>query len=173
MQWALARHARHPNDTNLDTHYMLPRDGLWNAWLDARDHAEKDIMIQPKATSFEAVKPTPSGPRQLINNEPVSPESYQIIATTPKPPQDPSPTVHPTPVSSLIYKMRWANIGWFYHWGTKNYDFSKGSGTIDPELRSICVDAVKSVEWGQVHHNSNGDWGPNGSDWDSWDETYG
>ncbi|KAF9480110.1 hypothetical protein BDN70DRAFT_877998 [Pholiota conissans] len=172
VQWALARHARHPNDTNLDTHYMLPRDGLWNAWLDTRDHAGKDIMIQPKAAGSEAVKPPPSGPRQLINNEPVSPESYQSIATTPKPPQDPSSTVHPSPVSSLIYKMRWANIGWFYHWGTKNYDFSKGPGTIDAELRSICVDAVKAVKWGQLHHNSNGDWGPNGPDWDSWDETY-
>lgn len=174
MQWSLARHARHPNDTNLDTHYLLPKDGLWNVWRDAQGDSAKDITIQPRATGSEELKPAPSGPRQLINNEPASLESYQAIATTPKPPQDPSPTVLPTPVSSLIYKLRWANIGWFYHWGTKQYDFSKGPGTIDEELRSICVEAVKAVDWEQVHHGSNeDDWGPTGPDWDTWDETYG
>ncbi|KAF8201434.1 hypothetical protein BJ912DRAFT_1019397 [Pholiota molesta] len=172
VQWSLARHARHPNDTNLDTHYLLPKDGLWNAWLDAQDDSAKDITIQPRAAGSEELKPAPSGPRQLINNEPASLESYQAIATTPKPPQDPSPTVPPTPVSSLIYKLRWANIGWFYHWGTKQYDFSKGPGTIDDELRSLCVEAVKTVDWGHVHRDSNGDWGPTGPDWDTWDETY-
>lgn len=175
MKWSLARHARSPNDTNLDAHYFLPQPGLWNAWLDARDDPTKDLMVQPRAEAqLHDTKPLPSGPRQLINNDPASPEQFEAISMTPKPPQDPSPTVLPTPVSSLIYKLRWANIGWFYHWGTKQYDFAKGPGTIAEELRSVCIEAVKVVDWEKVHHQSSReDWGPDGPDWDTWEETYG
>ena len=175
VKWSLARHARSPNDTNLDTHYFLPENGLWNAWLDARDDPAKDIVVQPKAeVQPQDIKPLLSGPRKLVNNESASPESFKAISTTPKPPQDPSPTVPPTPVSSLIYKLRWANIGWFYHWGTKQYDFAKGPGSIDEELRSVCIEAVKVVDWEKVHYQSDrAEWGPAGPDWDTWEETYG
>ncbi|KAF9559126.1 hypothetical protein CPC08DRAFT_666668, partial [Agrocybe pediades] len=172
VKWSLAEHAKQPNDTNLDIHYVLPKEGLWNAWLKARDDPEQDVLVLPKALVSEVVEKPSSGPRQLVNNEPASPETFDTISTTPKPPPPPSATIQPTPVSSLIYKMRWANIGWFYHWGTKQYDFSKGPGTIDDELRSVCYEAVRSVQWKDVHGSSSADWGPNGPDWQTWDETY-
>jgi len=68
--------------------------------------------------------------------------------------------------------MRWANIGWFYHWGTKQYDFTKGRGVIDSELRSVCDEAVRSVDWEKVHGSSSADWGPSGPDWQTWGQTY-
>ncbi|KAF8959032.1 hypothetical protein BDZ97DRAFT_1923177 [Flammula alnicola] len=172
VRWSLARHARQPNDTNLDAHYLLPEDGLWNSWLLARDDPERDFQVKPRASGSEQPKALPSGPRQLVNNEPASLESFKTMSTTPKPPPEPSPTVQPASVSSLVYKLRWANIGWFYHWGTKQYDFTKGRGTIDQELRSICIEAVKMVDWKEVHASNQADWGTAGPDWDTWDQTY-
>ncbi|KAF8902083.1 hypothetical protein CPB84DRAFT_1729251 [Gymnopilus junonius] len=172
VRWSLSRHARKPNDTNLDVHYELPEEGLWNSWLKARTDPDKDILVQPKASVSQPLQSFPVGPRQLVNNEPASLETFKTISATPKPPAAPSPTAQPTPVSSLVHKMRWANIGWFYHWGTKQYDFTKGKGIIDPELKSVCDDAVKSVNWERVHGTSSADWGPHGPDWQTWDQTY-
>lgn len=158
----------------MDTHYILPEDGLWNAWTAARVDSSHDFLVQPKAAiKPPAVAPVPSGPRQLVNNEAASPETFETISTTPKPAQEPSPTVQPCLLSSLLYKLRWANIGWFYHWGTKQYDFTKGKGTIDERLRYVCLEAVRTIDWAEVHGVNDGDWGPNGPDWDTWDQTYG
>jgi alkylated DNA repair protein alkB family protein 1 len=40
-------------------------------------------------------------------------------------------------------------------------------------LRSICKQAVGSVDWEKVHGSSDADWGTSDPNWDSWDETYG
>ncbi|KIM49179.1 hypothetical protein M413DRAFT_21445 [Hebeloma cylindrosporum] len=172
VRWSLAQHARHPNDTNLDIHYHLPSDGLWNSWLSVRDDPGKDFLVLPKASSSAVPQGTISGPRKLVNNEPVSLETFQTISAVPKPPQTPSPTLQPTLVSSLIRKLRWANIGWFYHWGTKQYDFTRGKVKVNDELRSVCKEAVQSVDWKQVHGLHDDDWGASGPDWDTWDSTY-
>jgi alkylated DNA repair protein alkB family protein 1 len=173
VKWSLARHARQPNDTNLDIHYHLPTEGLWNSWLSVRDDPGKDFFILPKALASGPPQDLLSGPRKLVNNEPVSPETFRTISSVPKPPQDPSPTLQPTLVSSLIHKLRWANIGWFYHWGTKQYDFTKGKVAIDDKLRSVCKEAVRAVDWEQVHSSHDDDWGGGGPDWHTWDLTYG
>jgi len=140
----------------------------------ARSDPQSDLLVQPRASSSSSpLDQTPPGPRQLINNTPASPESFEKISMTPKPPPSPSPTVQPAPVSSLIYKLRWANIGWYYHWGTKQYDFSRGPGVIDPDLRSVCKDAVRSVDWRKIHGLQDPGWGPDGPDWNTWDNSYG
>ncbi|KAF8163250.1 hypothetical protein B0H34DRAFT_694678 [Crassisporium funariophilum] len=172
VRWSLARHARSPNETNLDTHYLLPKDGLWNAWLRTRNEHDQDYQVQPRAAGSQYAQYEPAGPRKLVNNTPASPESFQETSTLPKLPQAPSSTVQPTSISALIYKLRWANIGWYYHWGTKQYDFTKGPGSIDDELRSICKSAVKSVDWEKVHGSTDADWGPDGPDWTTWNQTY-
>ena len=173
VQWSLARHSRSPNETNLDTHYLIPEDGLWNSWLNARENPQMNFRVQPRASTSPEADTLPTGPRQLVNNTPASPESFQVISTTPKLPAAPSPTVQALPVSSMIYKLRWANIGWYYHWGTKQYDFTKGKGEIDEELRSVCKDAVRTVDWTKVHGANDDGWGHEGPDWHTWDQTYG
>jgi alkylated DNA repair protein alkB family protein 1 len=139
----------------------------------ARNDPQRDFLVQPKASTSSALDQTPPGPRQLINNTPASPENFAKISMTLKSPSSPSPTVQRASVSSLIYKLRWANIGWYYHWGTKQYDFSKGPGVIDEDLRSVCKDAVCSVDWGKVHDSQAPGWGRDGPDWDTWDDSYG
>ncbi|TFK42638.1 hypothetical protein BDQ12DRAFT_623854 [Crucibulum laeve] len=172
VRWSLASHARYPNETNLDIHYSLPEDGIWNNWLQSRDDPGKDILVQPKASEQGRESLPPSGPRKLVDNTPASLDTYESILTTPKPPQLPSSTIHPALCSSLLYKLRWANIGWYYHWGTKQYDFTKGKGTIDEELREVCKSAVTSINWDQVFEGSADQWGDAGPEWKTWDKAY-
>jgi len=141
--------------------------------LNIRDNPGKDFIITPKASSSSPPQDLLSGPRKLVDNEPVSRETFQAISSVPKPPQTPSPTIQPILVSSLIRKLRWANIGWFYHWGTKQYDFTRGKVKVNDELRSVCKEAVQTVDWKQVHGSHDDGWGESGPDWDTWDSTYG
>ncbi|KAJ7632537.1 hypothetical protein FB45DRAFT_912725 [Roridomyces roridus] len=145
VQWSLADHARQPNETNLDIHYVLPEDGLWN----------------------------PSGPRKLINNTPATLENFSELSATPKLPSAPSGTAQPTLASALIRKLRWANIGWSYHWGTKQYDFAKGKVKVDESLAEVCRKAVNAVDWKQVYGPTDAsDWGESGPGWQTWDQDY-
>ena len=171
MRWALSDHARCPNETNLDTHYILPTNGLWNEYLRVRKGEIEDVEITPRAalqsstpgteatpeaassaSAREApqVQAEPPGPRKLISNEPASPENYTSLARTPKLPAPPSQTLRPVPTSSLIPKLRWANIGWYYHWGTKQYDFTRGPGEIAGLVRGVCRRAVEQIPWEKV-----------------------
>ncbi|KAG5646649.1 hypothetical protein DXG03_002639 [Asterophora parasitica] len=158
VQWSLCDHARHPNETNLDIHYLLPQEGIWNTWLSSRDDPSKDEIVRPRATEPSPPIEKP-GPRQLVNNTPATPVNFSKISATPKPPQSPSTTVKPVPCSELVSKLRWANIGWYYHWGTKQYDFTKGKGFIDPRPRNLCRDAVAAVNWEMVYADADSDWG--------------
>ncbi|KAF9030768.1 hypothetical protein BJ165DRAFT_1519542 [Panaeolus papilionaceus] len=172
IKWSLSEHAKPPNDTNLDTHYILPEKGLWNAYLDVLDETRDDYLVQPRASNSSSVLVDNPGPRQLVNNTPASLDTLDSINTTPKLPAAPSPTIQPTLVSNLVSKLRWANIGWYYHWGTKQYDFTKGKAPINPNLRTLCKSAVRAVDWSQVHAASDEGWGEHGPDWHTWEETY-
>jgi hypothetical protein len=170
VRWSLADHARYPNETNLDTHYHIPQDGLWNLWL---DDTKEDTIIQPKVSDTKSAPPQPSGPRQLVNNAPATVNNFHSLSSSPKPPQAPSATVQSALPSELLPKLRWANIGWFYHWGTKQYDFTKGRGTIDGRVRDLCRHAVRAVDWEQVYDGFEAEWESPEPDWKSWNDTYG
>ncbi|KZT11624.1 uncharacterized protein LAESUDRAFT_784182 [Laetiporus sulphureus 93-53] len=177
MRWALCEQARHPNETNLDTHYILPEEGLWNKYLEVQRGLSEDENVQPRASTSGAATETlaePPGPRKLVANEPAGKVNFSAISAEPKLPPAPSPSVHSLPVSALVPKLRWANIGWSYHWGTKQYDFSKGKGTINEEVKRVWKRAVKSVRWEEVFADgsSGGDWGEEAPDWDTWNEGY-
>ncbi|OBZ75919.1 Alpha-ketoglutarate-dependent dioxygenase alkB, partial [Grifola frondosa] len=176
--WALCDQARCPNETNLDTHYVLPEEGLWNKFLQVRSSACDDEVVLPRAladpSASQAVKVSePPGPRKLVSNEAVDKHNYLTLTSAEKLPPAPSASLRPVTTSSLIPKLRWANIGWSYHWGTKQYDFTKGRGDISSKVRNICKRAVELVRWDEVVQGTNEDhiWGEE-SDWALWDSTY-
>ncbi|OAX39202.1 hypothetical protein K503DRAFT_769734 [Rhizopogon vinicolor AM-OR11-026] len=168
VRWALRDHARHPNETNLDAHYILPDKGLWNAHLssDASLVNTRTHIPESSHSKYES-----SGPRQLISNTPADPTNFQAMLHSPKPPPAPSPSVSPTSPTGLISKLRWANIGWSYHWGSKQYDFTKGKGRVDDQIRGICKRAVRSVNWKEVFGQSD-EHGWGNEHWRTWHETY-
>jgi alkylated DNA repair protein alkB homolog 1 len=175
IRWSVQDQARFPNPTNLDAHYVLPEEGLWNTHLRLKERPNPDALIQTRAMS-EADQPLrsePSGPRKLVDNTPAAPWNFESLSAIPKPPAPISTTVRPSTPSSLMYKLRWANIGWYYHWGSKQYDFTKGKGEIDELIRGICKRVVSMVDWDAVFgsHQDHEEWV--GDDWRTWHKTYG
>ena len=177
VRWSLKDHARHPNETNLDTHYILPEEGLWNAHLRSRDPSFDVPDIQPKAsapgTDLTTYMPLPGGPRQLISNAAASTTNVRSLTqvAAAQSPMAPSPTAVATSPSKLLPKLRWANIGWFYHWGTKQYDFTRGKIDVAPDIKSLCQSIVRAVDWRRVFGGLHLEDDP--EDWGAWSETYG
>ena len=177
VRWSLRDQARHPNETNLDTHYTLPKDGLWNAHLTAMQDPSSEALVQPRLSSELPSASDHPGPRKLIDNTPAAPDNFITLSTSFKTPAMPSPTALLSPPSALLPRLRWANIGWTYHWGSKQYNFSKGRVEVDPQVHKVCKSAVGVVDWSQVFgpgDNAQADgWGEAGPDWLTWDDTYG
>lgn len=168
-EWALCDHAREPNATNLDVHYIVPPEGLWTL-----AHAS-DPLIHPRAFALPSTSGPgeASGPRKLISNIPASRNTYTSLVTGPKPDAPPAPDLSPAQASTLLTKLRWANIGWYYHWGTKQYDFLRGPAQVDQGLRTLCKSAVRAVPWAEVFskHDVGEEW--QGETWEDWDAGYG
>jgi hypothetical protein len=179
VRWSLKDHAKHPNETNLDTHYVLPKDGLWNTFLRSKEDPKGVPDIQPKASVCPSApidrEANVGGPRQLISNEPATKDNFVKLASAPVAPAPPSFSARACPPSVLIPKLRWANIGWYYHWGNKQYDFARGKIPVSEIYKDVCKRAVKAVSWDSVFSiQSQGadSWGDEPR-WDSWTESYG
>ena len=178
VQISLRDHARHPNETNLDTHYVLPQEGLWNAYLHARETGGQEETVQPRAALPPDTSPhlvAEPGPRKLITNETASKENYATLAAAPTLPYAPSPNARPMSHAALIPKLRWANIGWYYHWGNKQYDFTRGKIAVNPAYRDVCTRAVQAVPWDRVFADKVAaleGWGDE-PDWTTWRDSYG
>lgn len=184
---SLRDQARNPNETNLDAHYNVPDEGVWtvweNYWHDKRhDPSATEIQIYPKAGASPTTYAQPYSPpssetrRTLVDNVAASINTLVTLLATPKPPPEPSSTLTPIPISQALLKMRWANIGRSYHWGTKSYDFKKQLGRFPEDVRHICKRAVRAVDWKDVWggaDQAHGDWGDEGEDWDTWHDSYG
>ena len=159
------------------------QNGLWREWeaytsRAANDSTTQEPVVEPKYAEEEidAQVKGESGSRQLINNTPASVDNFEEMRAIPKPAPTPSNTTSPLPLSAILPKLRWSNIGHFYHWGTKSYEFDRQYIPIPEDIRNICQDAVNSLKWEEVwkdgaDHKS-GDWGADGPDWNDWHETF-
>lgn len=175
----LETHTRHPNENNLDTHYNLPPEGIWDSWKSYKAGLELDSSLQPPIVETKATKDTPhqeGGPRALIDNIAGSVRTYEEMRTMPKSEALPSTTLQSTPLPSIVTKLRWSNIGYFYHWGTKTYEFDRPYIPIPDDIADICKGAVRSVEWhdiwGDRSDQDAGDWEMGTPDWAEWHKTF-
>ena len=179
----LRNHARAPNENNLNIHYAVLPNGLWREWEAYTSRATSDsttpepiVQSKHEEKEMDAQMEVESGRRQLINNAPANVDNFEEMRAVPKPAPTPSNTTSPLPLSAILLKLRWSNIGHFYHWGTKSYEFDREYIPIPEEIRNICQDAVNSLKWEEVwkdgaDHKS-GDWGDDGPDWNDWHETF-
>ncbi|KAI9245357.1 hypothetical protein BDA99DRAFT_549239 [Phascolomyces articulosus] len=117
-----------PNTSNLDTHYTIPKEGLWNFYeRERRGDLEQDYHI----------------PRKEVNNN----ENDSSSENDEKPDPPPVETVPLLPPSQLVYKMRWVTLGYQYHWPTKTYHFDRRYDVPEEvdELTRAVVTAIEGV----------------------------
>ncbi|ORY84766.1 hypothetical protein BCR37DRAFT_345094 [Protomyces lactucae-debilis] len=110
----LTNTAKAPNACNLDTHYVMPKRGLWACYQDALDG--HDILIQAKHELEPTTEKLPDG-RRLIDGTP-------DLSMSAKKPAPPSQTVQSELASTLMAKLRWTNLGLEYHWTSKSYQLT-------------------------------------------------
>ncbi|TIB37153.1 hypothetical protein E3P86_02288 [Wallemia ichthyophaga] len=142
-----------PNRNSLDAHYKIPIEGLWHHYAAS---TKTDVAVPRAATEPPREMPSyyaPSGERPLINNQPSTFEALKQIAREHNPEIPPSPTVKPLNGERAMYKLRWTNIGHYYHWGLKQYDFSvrdpqtAGPIAIPQPVAQVCKGAVEAIPW--------------------------
>ena len=156
-----------PNKTSLDAHYSLPSDGLFHHFA---NQTQSDVAI-PIAYQLdsEKLKNQPdyyqSKTRTLINNEPSDFETLKNISKTTTPEITPSTTVKPLNGEKAMRKLRWTNIGHYYHWGLKQYDFSvrdpetNGPIKVPSLISNISRNVVNLIPWEKsVMANEGQDW---------------
>ncbi|KAH9048223.1 hypothetical protein EDB84DRAFT_291436 [Lactarius hengduanensis] len=169
IRWSLRDHAKFPNETNLDTHYILPHSGLWSTYI-----SSPETVVQPRLPS-SATPPSSPGPRRLVSNTPASPATFSLITSTPKPSSLPSAYAQPISTAQLVPRLRWANIGWSYHWGTKQYNFAREVQPVGEQVRRVCLEVVRSIRWQEVFGGAATellDGWEGASEWRTWQETY-
>ncbi|EJD05912.1 uncharacterized protein FOMMEDRAFT_145266 [Fomitiporia mediterranea MF3/22] len=162
VRWSLTEHARHPNETNLDAHYDIPKEGLWDV------HVRSDKRVIPLRRNDSTI---------FANSPAKDQQQRESLSQTNLPPKL-SPRSGLATTSELITKLRWANIGWFYNWGSKKYEFNRGKIEVGEPVRSICKEVVRSIDWTNVFVGASSSseeqsrWSETGPDWESWDMTY-
>ncbi|KAI8150075.1 hypothetical protein BJV82DRAFT_503313 [Fennellomyces sp. T-0311] len=122
----LSVYAQAPNTSNLDTHYTIPAEGLWNLYEKERGgNLDSDYRIprkEPQADDEDSEK-----------NDPPPVETVPLL-----------------PPSDLVRKMRWVTLGYQYHWPTKTYHFDRRYDVpqeVD-ELTRAVVTAIEGVGYG-------------------------
>lgn len=132
------------------------------------------------SAQFEPPEPSTVSKRTLIENAPGE-VALAKPSTSPLAQPPPSSSLSPVTPHQLLPKLRWANIGRSYHWGSKAYDLSKELAPFPEDVKDVCTKIVKEVPWDDVwisegsedHRIPDEEWGMEGPEWNSWPETYG
>lgn len=171
IEAALRDHASN-NETNLHAHYQMPAMGLWAAHLDPQQS-----LVTPKWTttssdvSFDVER---EGPRVKIDNDPTTEANLAETLALPKLPPRPSQSAQEATAQELLRRLRWVNLGYSYHWGTKTYDFSKSYNPVPDDITRLCKSVTSEIDWHAVWKDCD-DLGSDHiteSDWSSWSTDY-
>ncbi|KAF0511022.1 Alkylated DNA repair protein alkB-like [Gigaspora margarita] len=136
---------KHPNISNLDTHYILPKQGLWELYEkvfnNILDENDKECFIPLKATSTNK-----NSDMRYTDDDDESPKSTKLTTINKdKPDPSPSPTVSILPPSQLIRKLRWITLGYQYHWSTKSYHFDRRF-QFPQDINDLTTAVVKAID---------------------------
>ncbi|KAI8388032.1 uncharacterized protein BYT42DRAFT_602653 [Radiomyces spectabilis] len=155
---SLSNYPRPPNISNLDTHYDIDVDGLWQLYEKEEQGILKDYLVPKKATAesdssdddtdidtYEE-EPQPQTQTQTCPATACSP-SFVPDLSGPKPDPLPAATVPLLKPSELIRKIRWITLGYHYHWPTKTYHFDRRYPVPDDvaELTHAVAVAVEGI----------------------------
>lgn len=149
--------SRQPNLNNLDSHYLLPEEGLWYHFERSRKTPElehEDVLVDTIAQKEQttSARTRPECSRRLITDPAVDSETPIGILRAAKEQPVPSDSVKPEKASQLLFKLRWTNLGLMYHWTTKSYQleevFNRGSEAIVPmpgDLASLSKSILRAI----------------------------
>ncbi|GAA5892796.1 hypothetical protein JCM8208_004091 [Rhodotorula glutinis] len=155
------QNAHSPNLTQLDKLYDLPREGLWGAWA-----AGKGAEVVPRAAEAREEGATGStGPSSAT-------ATCAGAASTAGAARDEAEPARETTVRELLPKLRWANVGWFYNWTTKVYEFERGCIPLPSLIHRCCRDLARQTPWAHVFDKTSSPSSKTARDWSTWAREY-
>ncbi|GAA5887327.1 hypothetical protein JCM6882_002493 [Rhodosporidiobolus microsporus] len=169
------QHARRPNLTVLDKSYHLPAEGLWAAWLAGR--GDEVVPSFPEEEEGREGTPASSGYETPSTDAGSGMEDARAGRLLEKALSREVSRSREVTVRELLPKMRWANVGYYYNWTTKLYEFERGFIPLPPLILRCCRDVVRKTPWRDVFCSSDtaedGDLGGTSvEDWRKWEEDY-
>ncbi|KAL7409471.1 hypothetical protein BDY24DRAFT_403192 [Mrakia frigida] len=163
----LATHTVSPNQTNLDSHFLLPQEGLWSASIN-----NPSVSVPTKASLLDSTtKRDPSKfveegtGRVLVDNAcgevlgSIEDMKARVLLEV-----APSQKLKNTEAEKLMRDLRWTNIGLFYDWTSKSYDFNRVIPF--PTDLSVIAKAIvhEEIDWKKVYDRV----GEAQVGWESW-----
>ncbi|KAJ3109048.1 hypothetical protein HDU97_009166 [Phlyctochytrium planicorne] len=136
--------SKRPNVTNLDTHYIMPQEGLWNIY----EGEAKDILAGVKKShSILERRLDPVDQYDVYEETEPSKKKQGLSEGTVKidPPTSPTPNLAPINVAEGMKRLRWSSVGLQYHWTTKEYHMERDA-PIPPVIKDITTAIVKAIE---------------------------
>ncbi|CAG8469313.1 7830_t:CDS:2 [Cetraspora pellucida] len=143
---------KHPNISNLDTHYVLPKQGIWEIYekvfYNILDENDEECFIPLKASSINKnndVRYADDDEESGLMTDPPLESTKSTIINEKKPDPSPSSTVSILPPSQLIRKLRWITLGYQYHWSTKTYHFDRRF-EFPQDIGDLTTAVVKAID---------------------------
>lgn len=129
IKQCLRHTTKKPNLNNLDTHYDLPKEGLWYHYENHKTNPDRFPAIEVKTLvdtglsteNFQKLENS----RKLITTAAVTSELSAEVLSAPKSAAPPSTSLKSDTAPNLMLKMRWTNLGLMYHWTSKSYHFEE------------------------------------------------
>ncbi|GAA5914461.1 uncharacterized protein JCM6883_004805 [Sporobolomyces salmoneus] len=161
------QNAKQPNVTSLDPHYLLPEEGLWNAWTSGRGYETVErIDLQTAASGVVS-----GAEEQVVGKTTSSIESLGSTSTGTIDSKAKEVTV-----GELVPKLRWSNVGYHYNWTTKLYEFDRPFVPIPPLMLSCCRTLARAMPWQHVfpsaEYTGKGESSTSDDGWELWKTTY-
>ncbi|EXX51942.1 uncharacterized protein OCT59_023028 [Rhizophagus irregularis] len=148
--------AKYPNKNNLDTHYVLPKEGLWNLHekiingeLDKND-SRCVVPLKASVTGQNSLYEEEIDAKQEITQKECPQKSLVEKEYQEKEEREekgeplPSSGVPILSPSELIKKLRWITLGYQYHWATKTYHLDKRL-PFPKDIELLTTSVVKSI----------------------------
>ena len=121
VKYALQDWSKAPNLSNLDAHYYLPKQGIWNAFVeDPKQMIEHRVYQDNSAQRYD---------EELVID----------------PPTDAMLKKKPVEIQSIMNRLRWVTLGYQYNWTEKVYFFDR-SPPFPPLANDLMKEIVKTVE---------------------------
>ncbi|KAI9099785.1 2OG-Fe(II) oxygenase superfamily-domain-containing protein [Phlyctochytrium arcticum] len=89
-----------PNVTNLDTHWVIPDEGLWNVYIRHRERLQDASAFGTGTDDFSNTS------KETILIDPPTTNTYHLTPLTPR---------------DALPRLRWASLGLQYNWSRKEY----------------------------------------------------
>ncbi|KAI8073515.1 uncharacterized protein B0P05DRAFT_573049 [Gilbertella persicaria] len=160
IKQCLSVYPQPPNTSNLDTHYIIPKTGIWPLYEAQEQGLLKapDFYVPKKTQVGDSAGYSDSDSEEDQAMPTACSDQFKPVIDQEKPDPPPAPGVPLLPPNELVRKLRWVTLGYQYHWPTKTYHLDRQYPFPNDvsELTKAVVTAIENI--GYQSENEHTSW---------------